>query len=78
MTLIIAILYYLFPLWNKISPKCPLKIFFDIECPNYGNQRALNSILHLNIRDAFSYNPFIVYIFICIVIYIVLEKKKSL
>lgn len=76
-TLIIAISYYLFPLWERFSPKCPLKIIFSIECPNCGNQRALNSILHLRFKDAFFYNQFILYTLVCILIIVILEKKKN-
>lgn len=42
-------------------PKCPfLMLTGGLRCPGCGSQRAIHALLHLNIKDAFLYNPMVV------------------
>lgn len=41
-------------------PTCPSKSIFDIYCPGCGSQRAIHHLLHLNVQQAFVYNPLMV------------------
>ena len=41
-------------------PKCPFYILTGYKCPACGSQRAIYNLLHLHIKDAISYNPFLV------------------
>lgn len=36
---------------------CPIKLLFGIPCPGCGTTRACLSLLRMNIRDAFMYQP---------------------
>lgn len=55
----IAVLSFYFffnPEGMSIFPKCPLYNFTGIYCPGCGSQRALHSLLHLNIAGAVGFN----------------------
>lgn len=58
--IIIATVYFLFdPSQVGFFPPCPLS-FLHVKCPGCGSQRALHSLLHLDIAKAFSFNPLLV------------------
>ena len=74
------ILYLITKFWG-ISV-CPIKNIFGISCFGCGLTRGFISILHLDIKSAFSYNVMSLPLFVCISIYcilcvvdIVFEKK---
>ena len=39
--------------------KCPFHTLTGLQCPACGNQRALHSLLHLDLAQAWAYNPFL-------------------
>lgn len=59
--IIIGLIYFFFnPLNYNIFPKCPFFILTGLKCPGCGSQRALHSLLHLDIKSAFFYNMLLV------------------
>lgn len=57
-----AVIYALFdPTEYAFFPKCPfLLLTGGLRCPGCGSQRALHSLLHLEFKEAFLYNPLII------------------
>ena len=53
-------LYYINPIDYIWMPKCPVKMIFGIDCPGCGVQRAVHALLHGRIKEAISYNLFLV------------------
>jgi len=51
-----GIFYFFDPERLVLFPKCPLYVFTGLYCPGCGSQRAIHSMLHLRISDAFHYN----------------------
>lgn len=50
-------LYFIYdPTDFDFFPKCPLHATTGIYCPGCGSQRALHSLLHLNIAGVIGYN----------------------
>ena len=41
-------------------PKCPFYIITGYQCPACGSQRAIYHLLHLHIKEAINYNPFLI------------------
>lgn len=41
-------------------PACPLKTATGLDCPGCGSQRAIHQLLHLNVKEAFMFNPLLV------------------
>lgn len=60
--LVVAIaVYYVFdPASSHLFPKCPFRLLTDYACPGCGSQRAIHSLLHLDIVGAFRHNAFLV------------------
>ncbi|MDR2815957.1 MAG: DUF2752 domain-containing protein [Proteiniphilum sp.] len=59
--LLVAALYIFYafdPEVQPVFPKCPFLLITGYECPGCGSQRAIHSLLHLNIGAAFRYNAF--------------------
>ena len=57
----LGVLYFLFnPADSNFFPKCPLKMISGLKCPGCGSQRAVHSLLHLDIVTAFKYNALLV------------------
>ena len=48
------------PEYSAFIPKCPFRWFTGLDCPACGSQRAIHQLLHLNIKGAFGYNPFLI------------------
>lgn len=42
---------------NELFLSCPSKTIFGLNCPGCGSQRMVHSLLHLDFKSAFSYNP---------------------
>lgn len=58
---ILSILFFFFnPEKNIWFPKCPFYLITGYQCPACGSQRAVYHLLHLQIKEAFGYNPFMV------------------
>lgn len=57
---VIVVLYFNNPSTAGFFPKCPLKTATGLDCPGCGSQRALHQLLHLNVEQAFNYNPLLV------------------
>lgn len=60
-SIVLLTLYWVDPSDHLWIPKCPTKLLFGIDCPGCGCQRAIHAFMHGNIKDAFNYNPFIVF-----------------
>ncbi|MFT3993445.1 MAG: DUF2752 domain-containing protein [Dysgonomonas sp.] len=56
----IAIYFIFSPEDSKYFPQCPFHYFTGLDCPGCGSQRAIHSLLHLEIKKAFLYNPLLV------------------
>lgn len=59
--LLVAALYIFYtfdPVQQPLFPKCPFLLVTGYECPGCGSQRAIHSLLHLDIGAAFRYNAF--------------------
>ncbi len=55
-----TILYFFNPESSIWFPKCPFHLLTGYQCPACGIQRAAYQLLHLHIKEAFYYNPFLV------------------
>lgn len=57
-----AVIYGLFdPAKYAFFPKCPfLMLTGGLRCPGCGSQRAIHSLLHLEFKEAFLYNPMVI------------------
>lgn len=60
---------------NFIS--CPTQSFLGLYCPSCGAQRFLHHLFHLNIKDAFRYNP-LLFILFPFVIYLIIIFVSNL
>ena len=61
---LVGIAVYIYYCYNPSTsgwfPKCPFKMLTGWLCPGCGSQRAIHSLLHLDIAQAFHYNAFLV------------------
>lgn len=58
---IAGLIYFSFnPADNSIFPKCPFYWLTGLKCPGCGSQRAIHSLLHLDLESAFKYNALLV------------------
>ena len=55
-----VLLFFIDPEQSLFVPKCSFYWLTGWECPACGSQRAIHQLLHLNIKEAFGYNPFLV------------------
>jgi len=70
----VAFMFYVFdPEEVVLFPKCPFLLTTGFECPGCGSQRAVHSILHLDIKSAFSHNALILFLVPYILLGIYLE-----
>ncbi|MDY9918359.1 Protein of unknown function [Porphyromonadaceae bacterium NLAE-zl-C104] len=82
--LLVAIALYIFytfdPETQPLFPQCPFLLVTGHECPGCGSQRAIHSLLHLNIGAALRYNAFMLlalpYIFVGIYLEYFGGKKR--
>lgn len=60
--LVVALfLFYAFdPATDPFFPLCPFRAVTGLECPGCGSQRAIHSLLHLQVGDALAYNALMV------------------
>lgn len=60
LVVITAYMYYLNdPSFSPLAPKCFVRQLTGYDCPSCGVQRAIHSLLHLDVERAFWLNPFI-------------------
>ena len=56
-----GITYHIYdPKDYPIFPKCPLLLLTGIKCPGCGSQRAIHSLLHSDLTNAFKYNMLLI------------------
>jgi hypothetical protein len=55
-----AVFFFVDPTHSVWAPKCPLYALTGVECPACGTQRALHCLVHLDLRGAMGYNPFMI------------------
>ena len=48
------------PVNFALFPKCPFLALTGYQCPGCGSQRAIHSLLHLNVSEAFHQNALLV------------------
>lgn len=53
-------IYYTFDPTTTPFPRCPFLVLTGWECPGCGSQRAIHSLLHLDIAAAWRYNAMLV------------------
>ena len=54
--LVLGIIYFLYdPSTSIYFPKCPFLLLTGYPCPGCGSQRAIHSLLHLDIKGALHY-----------------------
>lgn len=71
---IAAIIFFIFsPEDSGFFPRCPFNYATGLDCPGCGSQRAMHHLLHLEIKEAFFYNPMLVIAIPFILIGIYLE-----
>lgn len=59
--LIAGVIYYIFsPIESRIFPKCPFLWITGLKCPGCGSQRAIHSLLHLDIMKALYHNALLI------------------
>lgn len=60
---VVAFVFYTFnPEDTVLFPQCPFLLTTGYECPGCGSQRAIHSMLHFNLADAFRYNALILFL----------------
>lgn len=62
---------------DNIFPKCPFLTLTGYTCPGCGSQRAIHQLLHLNITEAFKFNPLLILSIPYIITILILELLKS-
>lgn len=53
---VLALVYYFVDPAGRWMPKCPVYTITGLKCPGCGTQRALHSLLHGDIADAWRFN----------------------
>ncbi len=74
----IVVYYLLDPSTNSLFPKCPFYYLTGFKCPGCGSQRAIHSLLHLNIGQAFRYNALLVLSLPAVVFLSVIEMVRKI
>ena len=60
MLVVAAVIYYVYDPATMPFPRCPFLVLTGWECPGCGSQRAIHSLLHLDIAAAWRYNAMLV------------------
>lgn len=58
-------------------PKCPVKLVTGLQCPGCGMQRFLHALMHGNLREAVSYNYFLIPVLPYLAAFIVRELMPA-
>ena len=76
--IIAGLIYFFFnPANNIFFPKCPFYWLTGLKCPGCGSQRAIHSLLHLDLETAFKYNALLVSSLPIIIILGYIELKRG-
>lgn len=60
--IIVGFIYFFFnPADNSIFPKCPFYLLTGLKCPGCGSQRAIHSLLHMDLVISFKYNALLIF-----------------
>lgn len=58
---VLGVVYFIFdPSTGILFPKCPFRLLTGLPCAGCGSQRALHSLLHLDLKAAITYNLLVV------------------
>jgi len=78
--IVLIVLIYLYKTFNPADniffPKCPFRTLTGYKCPGCGSQRAIHSLLNLNITSAFKENLLLVISIPYLLIGFVFNTKK--
>ncbi|MDR2801840.1 MAG: DUF2752 domain-containing protein [Prevotellaceae bacterium] len=56
----VSIYFVVNPSESIYFPPCPFYLLTGFQCPGCGSQRAIHSLLHLDFKQAFLYNPLLI------------------
>lgn len=73
----IVLLYIYDPTTACFSYHCPVKSLTGFDCPGCGGQRAVHALLHLHVKEALAYNPFLVIVTIYLASVIIIRCLKG-
>lgn len=74
---IAGLIYFFFnPADSNLFPKCPFYWLTGLKCPGCGSQRAIHSLLHLDLETAFKYNALLIFSLPIIIILGYAELKR--
>ena len=81
--IVISLIFLYVIFLNKyfVIPACPIYSNFGFYCPACGSTRAVLSLINLNFKKSFIYNPIIIYAFFTTTFYLIIEaipSKKSI
>ena len=75
---LLVVVYFLFdPSASKFFPSCPFLTLTGLQCPGCGSQRAVHSLLHLDVVAAFRYNALLVVSLPAVLFLIVVEMFRT-
>lgn len=61
LVVVLVVVYFSFdPSRHSVFPKCPFLMMTGLKCPGCGSQRAIHSLLHADVVQAFRYNAMLV------------------
>ena len=74
----LVLLYRMDPSDSLLAPKCPFRLLTGLDCPGCGSQRAIHSMLHLRLGEAFRYNALMVISipFLILLVFAYLNRKR--
>jgi hypothetical protein len=59
--IVVVLIYYAYdPAASQWFPRCPFLMLTGLQCPGCGSQRAVHSLLHLDVMSALHYNALLV------------------
>lgn len=75
--LLITVYFILNPSDSALFPKCPFLALTGLKCPGCGSQRAIHSLLNLDIVSALRYNGLLVISIPVIILYLYAEINRN-
>lgn len=72
-----GLIYFFFDPRKYAFPKCPFFVISGFKCPGCGSQRAIYSLLHLEIIQAIQQNAFFVFSLPIIPVLIYAEIRRN-
>ena len=77
----LIVLYIYDPSDTLWIPKCWFKLITNLDCPSCGAQRAIYELLHGNIREAFTCNPYMFcispYVILILITFVIPENRAT-